>query len=49
MSETCTVVVADFAWFSQVCHEPAVSTIRQDGIEWPVCAEHLAAATGGGP
>lgn len=44
MSESCAAIVANFAWFSQTCPSEAVATVEFDGVDWPVCSEHLAAA-----
>lgn len=40
MSDVCMAIEADFAWFSQRCHKPAVTTVEFDGEQWPVCSEH---------
>lgn len=47
MSAQCEVIVANFAWFDQRCNQPAVDTVEQDGEDWCICAEHLAAMSGG--
>lgn len=39
----CQVVVGDFAWFGQRCHEPASIVYSDDDGDWPICPEHAEA------
>lgn len=36
----CDAVVGEFAWFSQTCHNEAVTTVQQDGQTFNACEEH---------